>query len=442
MMKQQKHYHQMFLAAVGGGLLLFSMTGNYYCDGFCVSSNIINHHHKLYHSHNQPQQQYGHHHHHLRYQLQHYHDSSHRRKQQHKNRHHQQLFMVASSVSSSGSFSENNDHHEDDYHRNKHKIHPAIQSNTLQRQQRQSHKSRRNIWNRLCSNVMSKGTRLHLFWSTIMLIIPICYWNIPKLCRSCSKISKYSMTFSFLGMFYDNFINGIGKYLVVTDSNTDDDSDTDNDNIEGGEGDRIANNDNILLRRLTKGRYLFHAAVMPLVFLPILEVATFMDVNTGGIVAGIGGGLFKNHINIVSGCFIISLLVAIYECYDWLHYDSTKFKKVDQRYAKHDIQHHIVGTYKYTCPNILKCVLPAIITTLLQLFIGLYLIVIKLQSVRSISTLSTIGSLYSFLPSMLIFSAGCTALLSATYFSKKPQYQLVLEPLSLLMIWISSSCLY
>ena len=351
------------------------------------------------------------------------------------------LFMVSSSLTPPGGGDQQQRHHHHSTNNDK-KEEKDDNQQTPSPRDRNKQKSiigrRRNLISAIKNVNLShdRGTMIHLLYATLMLVIPTLFSCIPKFRGSCSKLTRYSMIFSFFGMFYDNVICGLGKYIVGKDDENDENSHSNN------------NRRHQLLRKLTKGRYLFHAAVMPLVFIPMLEVCTFMD--------NVNGMSMKNHVNVVSTCFIVALGMAVMECIDWIRYDSNNFIPIDQRYSKHNIQHHLAGTYKYTCPNIIKCVVPAIITTLLQIIVGFYITISSISSSRSATLLGgvpfpaqpSLASLISFpfstiyLPGLLILCAGCTALLSATIFSKKPQVQLVLEPLSVAMIWSSASCLY
>ena len=344
-----------------------------------------------------------------------------------------QLFMVSSSLTPPGGDQQQHKKQHRSANKNTEEKKDAADRQKLSPLRRDKSSLRiilRNIRN------LNRGTATHMVYAALMLLIPTLFCNVTKFRGSCSKLVRYSMIFSFVGMCYDNVISGLGRYIIGKESD------------ENSSSNRRRHQ---VLRNLTKGRYLFHAAVMPLIFLPMLEVCTFMDNNV------ITGALhLKNHVNVVSTCFIVAILMALIECIDWLRYDSEKFVPIDQRYSTKNIQHHLAGTYKYTCPNVLKCVLPAIITTLLQIIVGLYITISSISSRAALvpvplpSSLPSSPSYLSFLtafpipslPGLLILSAGCTALLSATVFSKKPQLQLVLEPLSVAMIWSSASCLY
>jgi hypothetical protein len=184
-------------------------------------------------------------------------------------------------------------------------------------------------------------------------------------------------------MFYDNAVNAIGKAL--------------------GEGKT--------LRVLTKGRYLFHGMVMPLLLVPIVEMAKFHNLISGKTCAASKALLIAD---------------AIVEGMDWLQYDDEKFVVADNRDVIEHPKRNLAGTLKYNCPNIAKCVLPAVVTTLAQIGSGV-LLTIKASS----------GA--SPLSGLLVLAAGLTALSSASCFSKRPDLQLFLEPASLAMIWAAAS---
>jgi hypothetical protein len=193
------------------------------------------------------------------------------------------------------------------------------------------------------------------------------------------------MTFSFAGMFYDNAVNAIGKAL--------------------GEGKT--------LRVLTKGRYLFHGMVMPLLMVPIMEMAKFHNLISGKACAA---------------SIAMLIAAAVVEGMDWLHYDDEQFVVADNRDVIEHPKHNLAGTLKYNCPNIAKCVLPAVVTTLAQIGSGVLLIIKASSGTAPLSGL-------------LVLGAGLTALSSASCFSKRPDLQLFLEPASLAMIWAAASTL-
>ena len=240
-----------------------------------------------------------------------------------------------------------------------------------------------------------KGTATHIACALAnLLVIPMMLkMNFP----ATSRVSSYSipkfvshgcMAFSFSGMVYDNIVVAAGKYMV-------------NGSMEDGR----------LLRMLTKGRYLFHGMVMPLLLVPIIEIA-----KQHGLIA------VPRIANVMKG---ILISIASIEMIDWLHYDKAQFVPVDNTMSTKHINHVLAGTFKFTCPNILKCVLPAILATFAQIGSGVYMM--------------TQSSLPTTAP-LLVFLAGFTALLSASpMFMKRPDLQLVLEPASLLMIWVALS---
>ena len=88
------------------------------------------------------------------------------------------------------------------------------------------------------------------------------------------------------------------------------------------------------------------------------------------------------------------------------------------------MEHVVAGTFKYTSPDIFKCVLPAIVTTFGQIICG-----IVMMTKLGIRQAAMSGPL-------LVLLGGITALISASpAFKKRPDIQLFLEPLSLLMLW-------
>ena len=150
---------------------------------------------------------------------------------------------------------------------------------------------------------------------------------------------------------------------------------------------------------------------MPLLFIPIIQIAKFNN------------GIIPN--NVIANALIILLVsVASIEMFDWLHYDKEKFIAVDSTQQQQHMQHVVAGTFKYTSPDIFKCVLPAIVTTFGQIICG-----IVMMTKLGIRQAAMSGPL-------LVLLGGITALISASpTFSKRPDIQLFLEPLSLLILW-------
>jgi hypothetical protein len=235
----------------------------------------------------------------------------------------------------------------------------------------------------MVEKVWSRGTKTHALYALAMLFVPVIF----SACKasSCTPLSQACMTFSFAGMFYDNAVNAIGKAL--------------------GEGKT--------LRVLTKGRYLFHGMVMPLLMVPIMEMAKFHNLISGKACAA---------------SIAMLIAAAVVEGMDWLHYDDAQFVVADNRDIIEHPKHNLAGTLKYNCPNIAKCVLPAVVTTLAQIGSGVLLIIKASSGTAPLSGL-------------LVLAAGLTALSSASCFSKRPDLQLFLEPASLAMIWAAASTL-
>ena len=231
--------------------------------------------------------------------------------------------------------------------------------------------------------VWSRGTKTHALYAVAMLFVPVLFSACKS--SSCSPLSQACMTFSFFGMFYDNAVNAIGKAL--------------------GEGKT--------LRVLTKGRYLFHGMVMPLLMVPVMEMAKFHNLINGKACAA---------------SIAMLIAAALVEGMDWLHYDDEQFVVADNRDVMEHPKYNLAGTLKYNCPNIAKCVVPAVVTTLAQIASGVLL------TIKASSALGPMSGLW-------VLSAGLTALSSASCFSKRPDLQLFIEPASLAMIWAAASTL-
>jgi hypothetical protein len=158
---------------------------------------------------------------------------------------------------------------------------------------------------------------------------------------------------------------------------------------------RLALGQGKTLRVLTKGRYLFHGMVMPLLMVPIVEMAKLHNLISGKACAA---------------SIAVFIAAAVLEAIDWLHYDDEQFVVADNRDVIEHPKHNLAGTLKYNCPNIAKCVLPAVVTTLAQIGSGV------LFTIKASSGASPMSGL-------LVLAAGLTALSSASCFSKRPGLQ-------------------
>jgi hypothetical protein len=181
------------------------------------------------------------------------------------------------------------------------------------------------------------------------------------------------MRFSFSGLFADNMINGLGRFL--------------------GEGKA--------LRRLTKVRLMFHGAAIPLMFIPIIE-------------ASVCYGLIRGRIaRVAMGA---SMFGSVCELLQWFTYDTAKLQVVDnQESSEHSIR-YLAGTLSYTSGKVLKCVLPVAILCLFSLGVG-----------------SAVLWTRSAPAGNFLVASGLVSLLSGGV--QRPDIQLYGEPISMALIW-------
>jgi hypothetical protein len=144
---------------------------------------------------------------------------------------------------------------------------------------------------------------------------------------SLSTFSAFCTYFSQVGLIYDNIINAIGKFV--------------------GEGPT--------LRLLSKVRVLFHVVGIPLLAIPITEVAIACNVLSAG----------THHI--VS---TLAMLLASFEFLKWSAYDVRHLKLVDLRSSKDHKGAYLAGTLAYTTGKVFELVLPAVLLVLYEMVIG------------------------------------------------------------------------
>ena len=135
------------------------------------------------------------------------------------------------------------------------------------------------------------------------------------------------MCFGQLGLVYENLIIASGKFV--------------------GEGEA--------LRMFSKARFIFHVVGIPLLAIPITDVAIHCNV-------------FEPY----AGSIIQTLLTlyALIEFCLWLPYDINQLKVVDLRDSDHHVSPYLAGTLAYTSGKVVELALPAILLVFYEFLIG------------------------------------------------------------------------
>lgn len=194
------------------------------------------------------------------------------------------------------------------------------QENSFHGGRRNSAKNETNFW---------KGTATHILnviLSLILIILFVVYRN-----SSDSILCVFCSIFSQVGIMYDNLVNAIGKFI----------------------------GDGRTLRRLSKARYILHVVGIPLMAIPITDVAA-----AHGIVS---------HMTYST---ITAALIgwAACELFHWLTLDINALKIVDLRSSIHHRGNYLAGTLSYTSGKVLEMVLPVIVLIGYELTVGCLLV--------------------------------------------------------------------
>jgi hypothetical protein len=205
------------------------------------------------------------------------------------------------------------------------------------------------------------------------------------------------MAFSLTGTIYDNVINAVTRYIIHP-------ADTDN-------------SDNDFLLQLHKLRFVWHAISMPLLAIPVTEMAARTS-------------LFDE-----STCFAASALFAVMSLFEgyktFTHMDvATDLKLVDNRTSKSDRSMSLLGVMSYTTTRPMEVVIPAVLLVLYETLLGADLV---LQSATSASSLldfaTTAGS------PLLLLACGVSTLGASGMARAKPEIQLLSEHSHMALLW-------
>jgi hypothetical protein len=228
-----------------------------------------------------------------------------------------------------------------------------------------------------------RGTGTYMMNALISLTLIILFTLYGR-SDSYSNMSAFCIHFSQLGLMYDNAINALGKYI--------------------GEGSN--------LRLLSKGRFIFHVIGIPLLAIPVTEVAVAHDI-------------FGKTTQSVFACLVSSW--AVFELFHWLNYDTKELKLVDLRGSKDHKAPYLVGTLAYTSGRFLELVLPCILLIFYELAIGCSIVLYGSES-----TASRVG---------VVLAVSATATLISCAIPGRPDIQLYGENFHGGIIWMALASL-
>lgn len=146
-----------------------------------------------------------------------------------------------------------------------------------------------------------------------------------------SIMSRLVLLFSFISLSFDHAVVALGAY--IGESRT--------------------------LKILSKLRCGFHAIAMPLLFLPISEVCTRVDL------------ISKTTDNLTIS---ISILLAAHEAMVWYKYDIHDLVLLDRRDSVVNTGLSFAGSLSYISGRGFKAFAPAILFNLFALYVGMYLL--------------------------------------------------------------------
>ena len=205
------------------------------------------------------------------------------------------------------------------------------------------------------------------------------------------------MAFSLTGTIYDNVINAVTRYIIRP-------TDTDN-------------SSNDVLLQLHKLRFVWHAISMPLLAIPVTEIAS------------------RTSLIDESTCLAVSAFSAtmsLFEGYKtFMHMDvATDLKLVDNRNSKSDRSMSLLGVMSYTTTRPMEVVIPAVLLVLYETLLGGDLV---LQSATSASSLVDFVTTAS--SPLLLFACGVSTLGASGMAREKPEIQLLSEHSHMALLW-------
>ena len=204
--------------------------------------------------------------------------------------------------------------------------------------------------------------------------------------------------FGFIGIAYDNFVSGIGKYVINTHPQ--------------------------LLMTLTRYRFVWHAAGMPLFCIPITIIADYHN-----LIVSNSNSISTTTMALVLGCIAISIIESMY----WIYYfDKNKFVIVDLSKSNSKSKASaLAGTISYSInetKEIIKLVIPVVVWAMYNLVIGLLLIWRAKSASNGREESMAQSGYFLVLSSLVAIITGCI---------NKPIIQLFGEVISLGVIWMA-----
>jgi hypothetical protein len=175
---------------------------------------------------------------------------------------------------------------------------------------------------------IGSGTSTHIInvLISVTLLLIFLFYQSEESCF-CSTLSSFCTQLIQLGLIYDNTINAMGKYI--------------------GEGPT--------LQLLSKGRVMIHVVALPLLAIPITEVATAHDI--------------FSELTLSTVTKLVMLWASL-EFLHWFNYDIKNLHLVDLRGSKDHKGAYLAGTLAYTSGKFFELVLPAILLVVYEMCIG------------------------------------------------------------------------
>ena len=205
------------------------------------------------------------------------------------------------------------------------------------------------------------------------------------------------MAFGLIGTIYDNVINAVTRYIIQPED--------------------ININSNDALLQLHKLRFVWHAISMPLLAIPVTEMAARASLVDDSTCLGVSALLGA---------------MSLFEGYKTImHMDiKTDLKLVDNRNSKSDRSMSLLGVMSYTTTRPMEVVIPAVLLVLYETFVGGDLV---LQSAASASSLVDFVTTAS--SPLLLFGCGVSTLGASGMAREKPEIQLLSEHSHMALLW-------
>ena len=186
----------------------------------------------------------------------------------------------------------------------------------------------------LTFKLFQEGTTVHASNAVLGLIVAWIFKTSIQLSGNSVGYSRLSVSCMFLGLMglvYDNAVNSIGKFI--------------------GPG--------TYLRQLSKGRIILHSVSIPMLFVPVMELARAHS------------PFFQSVSQFVSSVTLCSFW-AFYELVHWWKSDIRMLKKVDLRRSQKHQRNYLAGTLAYSvgAENAMRLIGPCVALLVFELFVG------------------------------------------------------------------------